>query len=71
MTTLALIVLALACTPFTWVIIAGVAIGAVMDRPDRPKRRHPAQLPARRTNPYLARMNALTQIAEQKQRKTR
>ena len=66
-----LIFLALACTPFTWVVVAGVVIGAVMDRPDRPKRRHPAQLPARRTNPHLARMTTLTQIAEQKQRKTR
>lgn len=66
-----LIFLALLFTPFTWVIVAGAVIGAVMGKPEQPKRRRPAQLPARRTNTYLARMNTLTQIAQQKQRKTR
>ena len=63
-----LIVLALACTPFTWVIVAGVVIGAVMGKPEQPKRRAPHRLPKRHATPYLARMNALTQIAQQKER---
>ena len=70
MTTILAVAVALLHTPFTWVIVAGFVVGAVLDRPVKPSKKRRTRVgavkPLRTKTPHFGALAGLSSIAERK-----